>query len=454
MTTQHVQTAAEELDSLTGLLNRGDLDELRALVARMSARTLARGLRQLGRDDLRVLFEQVPQERVEELFAVLDGEVRAELLTQLPQEQAVALFELLDPDDRAWLCQRLPGEIWRPLLDQLPAPAREATLGLMAYPSGTTGRVMSPHVIGLDIDQVASAALAQVRQASNRTETIYMLPVLDPDDVVVGVVSLRRLVASDPQTPVVELMASPAVVVRADQDQEEAARVVREARLIAAPVVDEASRLLGVLTVDDAMRILADVDDEDAARGSGSEPLRGSYLVASVSELMRTRIGWLLILIVAATLTVNVLDYFEDTLAQVVTLALFVPLLIGTGGNAGAQSATTVVRAMAVGDIQPRDLPRVVGKEIATGLLLGLTLAAAGVLPAAWFAGWSIAAVVGISLVAICVLATAVGSITPLLARKAGIDPAVVSAPFISTVVDATGLVIYFVTAQLILGIG
>ncbi len=449
MTTRH-----EQIDELTDLLDRGSLEDLAQRVSVTSTRTLARTLRQLGRDDLLVLFEQVEQDRETELFAVLDGEVRAELLTQLPPERASALFELLDPDDRAWLCQRLPDEVWRPLVDALSQDARDATLGLMAYPAGSTGRAMSPHVIGLDVDQSASAALAQVRQASARTETIYMLPVLDHADVVVGVVSLRRLVTSDPRTPVVELMAAPAVVVRADQDQEAAARTVREAQLIAAPVVDESSRLLGVLTVDDAMRILADVDEEDAARSSGSEPLRGSYLVASVPQLMRTRIGWLLILIVAATLTVNVLDHFEGTLAEVVTLALFVPLLIGTGGNAGAQSATTVVRAMAVGDVQPRDLPRVVAKEVSTGLLLGLTLAVAGILPAAWFAGWAIAAVVCLSLVAICVLATAVGSVTPLLARRAGIDPAVVSAPFISTVVDATGLIIYFVTAQVILGIG
>ena len=167
------------------------------------------------------------------------------------------------------------------------------------------------------------------------------------------------------------------------------------------------------------MRILADVDDEDAARGTGSSPLRRSYLATSVFELMRSRIGWLLILIIAATLTVNVLDYFEDTLAQVVTLALFVPLLIGTGGNAGSQSATMVVRAMAVGDIRTRDLGRVVRREVATGLLLGLTLAVFGLLPAAWFAGWSIAFVVGLSLVTICVLATGVRTLIRIAARRA-----------------------------------
>lgn len=249
-------------------------------------------------------------------------------------------------------------------------------------------------------------------------------------------------------------MKTPAVVVRAEQDQEDAARTLREAQLIAAPVVDAAHHLLGVLTVDDAMRILAEVDEEDAALRSGSQALRRSYLVTSILELVRSRIGWLLILIVAATLTVNVLDFFEDTLAQVVKLALFVPLLIGTGGNAGSQSATTVVQAMAVGDVRTKDLPRVVGREVAAGSLLGLTLAGVGVLPAAWFAGWSIAGVVCLSLVTICILATAVGSLIPILARRVGVDPAVVSAPLISTVVDATGLVVYFLTAQLVLGIG
>ena len=443
-----------EVDELTDLLRENDIAALRARISHTPDRSLARLLRQLGRNDVRIIFELFPTERADELFGLLDGEVRADLLTELPQAPAARLFALLDPDDRAWLCQHLPEDVWRPLFDHLAPDSREATSRLMAYPAGSTGRAMSPHVIGVDVDQLAGAALEQVRQASPRTETVYMLPVIDGNDVVVGVVSLRRLVTSDPQAAVADLMKTPAVVMRAEQHQEEAARAVREAQLIAAPVVDESGRLVGVLTVDDAMRILADVDDEDAARGTGSSPLRRSYLATSVFELMRSRIGWLLILIIAATLTVNVLDYFEDTLAQVVTLALFVPLLIGTGGNAGSQSATMVVRAMAVGDIRTRDLSRVVRREVATGLLLGLTLAAFGLLPAAWFAGWSIALVVGLSLVTICVLATGVGSTIPLLARRFGFDPAVVSAPFISTVVDATGLIVYFVTARLVLGIG
>lgn len=443
-----------ELDTLAELVRRGDVAQLRQQSQESTVRTLARLLRQLGREELLFTFAVVAEGRDGELFAVLDSEVRAELLSQLPRSRAVELFAKLDPDDRAWLCQRLPEELAQDLLAGLTPSARESTQRLMAYPAGSTGRAMNPHVVGLAADQSAASALDQVRQVSPETETVYMLPVLDPGGVVLGVVSLRRLVTSELTTPVSQLMTSPVVVVQAEQDQEEAARVVREAQLIAAPVVDAESRLVGVLTVDDTMRILAEADEEDAARGTSSQPLRRTYLVTSVRELMRARIGWLLVLIVAATLTVNVLDYFEDTLAQVVTLALFVPLLIGTGGNAGAQSATTVVRALAVGDVRPRDLPRVVLKELATGLCLGLTLAAAGLLPAVWFAGWSIAIVVCLSLVAICVLATAVGSITPLLARRAGIDPAVVSAPFISTIVDATGLVVYFLTAQIVLGIG
>ncbi|OFE18067.1 magnesium transporter [Humibacillus sp. DSM 29435] len=445
---------AAEVDVLTDLLRENDIDALKARMSHTPDRSLARLLRQLGRHDVRTIFQLLPAERADGLFQILDGEVRVDLLTELSQAPAARLFALLDPDDRAWLCQRLPKDVWLPLLDRLTPDSREATERLMAYPQDSTGRAMSPHVIGVDVDQLAGAALERVRQASPRTETIYMLPVIDGHDVVVGVVSLRRLVTSDPQAAVADLMKTPAVVMRADQHQEEAARAVREAQLIAAPVVDESGRLVGVLTVDDAMRILSDVDDEDAARSTGSSPLRRSYLATSVFDLMRSRIGWLLILIIAATLTVNVLDYFEDTLAEVVTLALFVPLLIGTGGNAGSQSATMVVRAMAVGDIQTRDLRRVVRREVSTGLMLGLTLAAFGLLPAAWFAGWSIALVVAVSLVTICVLATGVGSTIPLLARRFGFDPAVVSAPFISTVVDATGLIVYFVTARIVLGIG
>ncbi len=310
---------------------------------------------------------------------------------------------------------------------------------------------MSPQVATVPTGLPVGQALERVKQRAEQAETIYLVPVLAPGRRLVGVVSLRLLV-SDPDRLVDDVMSDP-VAVRAEQDQEEAARVVRDNGIVAVPVVDAENRLLGLYTVDDAMRVLERAETEDIARSGGSEPLGRPYLSVNILGLVRARIGWLLVLVVGATLTVNVLDHFENTLDRVVILALFVPLLIGTGGNAGAQAATTVVRAMAVGDVRFADLARVVAREVGTGALLGSSLAAVGFVPAAWFVGIDIALVLGLSLVAVCMLATATGSITPLLARRAGVDPAVVSAPFITTFVDATGLIIYFLTARAVVGI-
>jgi magnesium transporter len=246
---------------------------------------------------------------------------------------------------------------------------------------------------------------------------------------------------------------TPPISVHAIDEQEVAARVLRDHGVVAMPVVDAEGRLLGVFTVDDAMRVLEDAESEDQARAGGAEPLRRPYLATPVLGLVRRRITWLLVLIVAATLTVNVLDYFEDTLAAVVSLALFVPFLIGTGGNAGSQAATTVVRAMAVGDVRLADVGRVVGREILTGALLGTCLAAVGFGAAMLLVEVRVALVLALALVSVCVLATTVGSLTPMVARRVGVDPAVVSAPFITTFVDASGLVIYFLLARLLLGV-
>lgn len=236
-------------------------------------------------------------------------------------------------------------------------------------------------------------------------------------------------------------------------DQEEAARLVQNEGLIALPVVDAEDRLVGVVTVDDAMDVLEAEASEDAALQGARLPAREPYLAMSVMRLARTRALWLLVLIVAAALTVNVLQLFEDVLAEVVALALFVPLLIDTGGNCGSQASTAMVRALAVDEVRPTDLRRVLWREARVGTMLGLMLGAAVFVPVALVWNRDLALVVSATLVTICLWATVAGSALPFFARRVGIDPAVVSAPLITTLVDATGLLIYFGFARLILGV-
>jgi magnesium transporter len=437
---------------LAELARAGDLRGLREALAGHDVPGVVDELERTDRTTRAVTFRALPKDLALAVFEDLDPGLQGELLDGLKADAVRDLLEDLDPDDRAGLLDELPAGIAQRLLQGLSPAERAMTTALLGYPAESAGRVMSPEVVAVPVALTVGAALDLVRRTGADAETIYVLPVVGDGLSVVGVVSLRRLFVTDAAVGVADVMSEP-IVVHASDDQERAARVVRDHGALAVPVVDDEHRLLGVLTVDDAMRILEAEESEDLARTGASEPLSRPYLATSVLGLVRARIGWLLVLILGATLTVNVLDAFEDTLAAVVALALFVPLLIGTGGNAGAQAATTVVRAMAVGDVRFADLPRVVGREVATGFLLGTGLAALGFVPAALLVDRQIATVLALALVVVCTLATTAGSLTPMVARRLGVDPAVVSAPFITTFVDATGLVVYFLVARAVLGL-
>ena len=239
----------------------------------------------------------------------------------------------------------------------------------------------------------------------------------------------------------------------AEDDAEIAARRCADQGLLALPVVDNESRLVGILTIDDAVRILEHEESEDAARQGGSEPLRRPYLATPILSIVRARVVWLLVLAVGATLTVQVLSVFEATLEQVTVLALFVPLLIGTGGNTGNQAATTVTRALALQDVQPRDIMKVLTRELRVGVALGALLGTAGFAVTALIYDTRVGLVIGLALLAICTMAASVGGVMPLVARAIRVDPAVFSNPFITTFVDASGLVVYFLIARVVLQI-
>jgi magnesium transporter len=449
MSTERTDTRAADIASLA---RQGDLRGLSSALTGVDVPTLVAELERLDVASRAVAFRVLAKDTALAVFEDLDPPLQRELVDELREENVAELVEQLDPDDRVHLLDELPAGVASRLLSGLSARERAMTTTLLGYPPRSVGRRMSPEVVRIPVALSVGEGLERVRSNAAEAETIYVLPVLGEGRRVVGVVSLRRLLVTDPATPVADVMSAP-VTVSALADREEAALLVREHGLIALPVVDDEGRLLGVFTVDDAMRVLEEEESEDIARSGGSEPLRRPYLSTNVLALVRTRIVWLLVLIAAATLTVNVLDHFEATLSEVVALALFVPLLIGTAGNTGAQSATTVVRAMAVGDVRFADLPRVVGREASAGVLLGAALALVGFVPASLVADPQVALVLALSLLAVCAMATTAGALIPMIAKRVGLDAAVVSAPFITTFVDATGLVVYFLVAQAVLGL-
>jgi magnesium transporter len=399
-----------------------------------------------------VLFRVLDKDRALRVFEALPPEHQAELLSALRTPQVAEFVDGLDPDDRADLLDELPAAVAERLLTGLDAAERDKTATVLGYPKDSIGRSMSPEVLSLGPDLTATQALTRIREHVAEPETIYMLPVTDPTRRLLGVVGLRALIAAEGDTPVHEL-AHPALSARAVDEREQTARRFRTEKLLAMPIVDNESRLVGILTIDDVMDILDQEDQEDAARAGGAEPLGRAYLSTRIVDVVRSRIVWLVVLAVSAILTVQVLEFFEDRLDEVVVLALFIPLLTGTGGNTGNQAATTVTRALAVGEVRVRDLPRVVWRELRVGMLLGATLGTCGLVIAGIFYGWGIGVVMGVTLLSICTMAAVVGGVMPLIAKKVGADPAVFSNPFISTFCDATGLVIYFSVATLVLGL-
>jgi len=387
------------------------------------------------------------------VMALLEPVNQGDLLMALEPETRRTLFEEMEPDDRARLLTCLTQAEANQLLDLLSKRERGLTESLLAYAPCTAGRIMTPEFVHLGPEMSVLEALDAIRTGNESAETVYLMPVTDEEMRLLGTVDLAAIVLAPGDWKIAHLMSSDVPAVAASDDQEKVARLMKTADLMVVPVVEEENRLVGLITFDDAMEVLEEEETEDFARAGGAEPLDRPYLSVPIPRLVLSRIVWLSVLAVAATLTVNVLNAFEETLDNVVSLTLFIPLLIGIGGNTGAQSATTIVRALAVEDVRPGDALRVASRETGTGLLMGALIAVVAFGVVALSMDQDIALIVAATLVAICTLAALVGSLMPIAAHSFSIDPAVVSAPFVTVIVDASGLLVYFTIAQAVLGI-
>lgn len=442
------------VSKLRTLAQDGDLTSLRAWLEENGTLDITDALARLDPTERALPFRLLDKDRALAVFESLDPALQQQLLEALRDERVRELVHALEPDDRARLLDEMPAAVAARLQAGLPPEQRAATAALLGYPAGSAGRIMTPDFTNVRASMTVADALAKLRRGgrrATRSQTL-VLPVTDDERRLIGVVDLPDLVTAAPATRIRDLMQPETWYVRADEEQERAARLIQEADLIALPVVDSEDRLVGMITVDDAMEIVEAEDTEDFTRAGGTAPLELPYLSASVFQLARKRAPWLLLLGVAFAFTVMVLQSFEAALAALPALAFFVPLLIGTGGNSGAQAATLVVRAMAVGEVQPGDLTKIILREVRVGLLLGATLGVAGLPIIAIGYGIPIASVIALTMVGICTWASLAGGMLPLIAKRVGIDPAVVSSPLIATLVDTSGLIMYFLVAYALLG--
>lgn len=382
----------------------------------------------------------------------LQDEEAAELAESLSDADLVRIVEEMAPDEAADLLGDLPDERAETILSNIEDP--DEVRPLLMHADESAGGLMTTDFLVLRTRMRVREALDAVRRMapSESAETLYNLYVVDDSNALRGVVNLYRLLQADPATRVSEVMDRDVLMTRAEEDREAAARLMTRYDLLSLPVVDADARLLGIITHDDFVETVEEETTEDIQRLGGSAPLPGPYLDQSVWAVSRKRVGWLLLLFLTGTLTGTVLRLFSAELDTVVALAFFVPLLIGTGGNAGSQTTATIIRAIATGDVRLRDGLSVLWHELRVGLLLGMAMALFGIGRALlWDTGFHVGMAVGVSLLLVVTWANVVGSLLPMLATRFRFDPAMVSGPLMSTLVDATGLLIYLTVAKLIL---
>jgi magnesium transporter len=439
-------------DALREMRDRNDVAGMQMWLADHPPYEIADEIRRSDDITAILLFRLLAKDRAIEVFEELDTESQQNVLSGLRDPAFFELVEAMDPDDRARLLGEAPAKFAQRVLAGLSPHERSMTADLLGYPEGSVGRIMSPEIVLVRRDLTVEQALAQVRERGEGAETVYTIPVADTQRRFSGVVALRDLVLGSPTDRVADLADPDGPTAQATDDAEAAARLMQEANLLALTVVDSENRVVGLLTIDDAVEMIEAADSEDIARQSAAEPLTIHYMAASVLKVARSRVIWLLLLVVAATMTVSVLSAFEQTLEAIPKVAFFVPMLIGTGGNVGAQAATSAVRALALGEVRTSDVLRVAWRECRVGFALGVMLSVLAGGIALVFADPRLSVAVAIALIAVCTWAAVVGATMPLLARRSGIDPAVISAPLVTTLVDATGLIIYFAVAISIVG--
>lgn len=400
-----------------------------------------------------LLFRLLPKDLAIYVFELMEGAEREELLAHSTDEEVALLIEEMSDDDRTALFDELPAKTVKKLLQKLSPSERKLANTLLNYPEDSAGRIMTPEYIDLKEEMTAEGTLERIRRNARSKETIYTCFVVDAFRHIKGVVELEDLILAEPNTQVKSLMDEP-IFVHTGTDQEEVAQLMSRYDMQAIPVVDSEERLVGIVTFDDVLDIVEEEATEDFERMAGIQPVEESYMDANMFTVARKRFMWLLICILTETITSTVLKNYSFAIQSVVALTFFIPLLIGTGGNAGTQAATLVIRGMTLGEIEWKDIGKIIFRETLTGLILGCALAVFGIARAYMLGtGPGVAITVALAIIAVVLLGNLAGAFLPVVARFFKLDPAIMSGPFITTIVDVFGLIVYFEIARIVLAL-
>lgn len=444
------------------LLEEKKYNELKNILAEMNSADMVEYLEAVPRSQLILVFRLLPKELAAEVFVEMDSEQQIQLIDSFTDKELSAVLDELFIDDFADIVEEMPAVVAKRLLKNTDAETRRTVNQILAYPEDSAGSMMTTEYVGLKKSMTVSAAFDKIRKIGIDKETIYTCYVTDSKRQLLGVVSARQLMLSDGDTLLSEIMDFDPIYAYTHDKKEHVVQLFDKYDMLALPIVDAEERLIGIVTVDDAIDVLQEETTEDFEKMAAILPTEKPYLKMGVFELFKSRIIWLLVLMVSATFTGMIITSFEGALASCVVLTAFMPMLMNTGGNSGSQSSVTIIRALSLGEIEYKDILKVLWKELRVSILCGAALSILN-----FFKMWlfdifliktegltlTIAAVVSATLFITVFIAKLVGCSLPIAAKKLGFDPAVMASPFITTIVDAISLVIYFIIASRVLGI-
>ncbi len=434
---------------LQELISRKDWNRLQDRLVAMPPPDAADLLEGLEPENALLVFRLLPRDRAGDVFSELEPPAQETLIRKLADSRARSVILELSPDERTEFFEDLPDSLVRKLVYLLPDGERKEALELLGYPEESVGRLMTPDYVALRPHWTVEESFGHLRRFGSDAETLNVVYVTDDNRRLIDDIPIRRLLLADPEERVEQLMDRTFISIEAGADQEEAVKLMDRYDLAALPVVDRTGALLGIVTVDDALDVAEEELTEDFEKRAAIAPLGLNYTLASSGILFTRRIGWLVILTLAGFFSAGVISFFEDTLREWIALAFFIPILIDTGGNAGAQSATLVIRALALGDLTLEKWWWVMKKESRVGVSLGLTL---GVILFCFGFFWQGAAalglIIGLAMFLVIFWANLAGSVLPIILFRLQLDPAMISSPLITTMIDVTGLIIYFLIAR------
>lgn len=445
----------KELEELVELLSTKQYTKLRQYLAELNEADIAALMEELEEEDMLKVFRILPKDLAADIFSYLDVDNQQLIITSLSDKEAANIINNLMADDAVDFLEEMPANVVKKLLANANPEARRDINHLLRYPEDSAGSIMTVEFVDLKENLTVSQAIERIRKVGVDSETINICYVLDAQRRLIGTVALRYLLLSDDDEIIGDIMHENVISINTLMDQEKVAMQFKKYDFTSMPVVDNENRLVGIITIDDIVDIMEEENTEDIEKMAAILPGDKPYMKTGVLETFKARFPWLLLLMVSSVFTQAIITSFEQALSVYAVLTAFIPMLMGTGGNAGGQASVTVIRGLSLGEIEYRDVPKIIWKEIRVAVICGVCLAVTNFAKLMFFdrLGVMVALVVSLSLVTVVLLAMFVGCILPIGAKRIGLDPAVMASPFITTIVDALSLIVYFQMATSFLGI-